>query len=87
MIFETVVILWILYALNAPLWVWIVACLASVDIYYTEHKINKLNSAFKSFLEISTDALDFVAAKLKEKENGKKTENDNNVKERGEGDA
>ena len=83
MIFETIVMLWMLYMLKAPLWIWIVACLAAIEAFYDQYKLNKLNNAFKSFIRISTEGLDYISAKIKEREkerqNGKETENNSDA--------
>ncbi len=82
MIFETIVTLWILYMLHAPLWIWIIACLASIEAFYMKYEQTKIQQRFDKFIKETHSFIDDmlnVLTKVKERHDGKETENDSNA--------
>lgn len=82
MIFETIVTLWILYMLRAPLWIWIIACLAAIEAFYMKYEQTKFQQRFDKFLKETGSFIDNtlnILVKAKERHDGKETENDSNA--------
>ena len=82
MIFETIVTLWILYMLRAPLWIWIIACLAAIEAFYMKYEQTKFQQRFDNFLKETGSFIDNtlnILVKAKERHDGKETENDSNA--------
>lgn len=82
MIFETIVTLWILYMLRAPLWIWIIACLAAIESFYAKYEQTKFQQRFDKFLKETGNFIDTtlnILVKAKERHDGKETENDSNA--------
>ena len=82
MIFETIVILWILYMLRAPLWIWIIACLAAIESFYAKYEQTELKKRYEKFIKSTNEFLDksiAIIESVKERHDGKETENDSNA--------
>ena len=82
MIFETIVTLWILYMLHAPLWIWIIACLAAIESFYAKYEQTELKKKFdghmKATSKLVNDLLDWIN-EIKERAYGKEIENNDNA--------
>ena len=82
MIFETIVTLWILYILRAPLWIWIIACLAAIEAFYMKYEQTELKKRHEKFVKSTNEFLDrsiAILESVKERYDGKETENDSNA--------
>ena len=82
MIFETIVTLWILYILRAPLWIWIIACLAAIEAFYSKYEQTELKKRFEKFIKNTNEFLDksiAIIESVKERHDVKETENDSNA--------
>ena len=82
MIFETIVTLWILYMLRAPLWIWIIACLAAIEAFYMKYEQTKFRQRFDKFLKETGNFIDStlnILVNVKERHDGKETVNDSNA--------
>lgn len=82
MIFETIVMLWILFMLRAPLWIWIIACLSAIESFYAKYEQTELKKKYEKFIKSTNEFLDKTIAiiePLKERHDGKEIENDSNA--------
>lgn len=77
MIFEFIIIMWILSYLHAPVWVWIMATMYGIEEFYFRYQFNRFRTSIVYILEILTNCL----KEIEERPNGKKVQDNNNDKE------